>query len=143
VRKEISARRWPLSLYGFGGLAIGDVNISASPFSAALTMGGWSIGVGADLQLSPNWSVGLKNRHFDLGNATFTVFPGRHQPCHRARRHGHRHAELSISDRGTRTRPANSHEIATLRLLAAFAYRRSWHKADINAALPLCRHVGL
>jgi outer membrane immunogenic protein len=71
-----SGGRWPLSLYGFGGLAIGDVNISASPFSATQTMGGWSIGVGADLQLSPNWSVGLKYRHFDLGNATFSVFPG-------------------------------------------------------------------
>jgi outer membrane immunogenic protein len=68
--------RWPLSLYGFGGLAIGDVNINASPFSATQTMGGWSVGLGADLQLSPNWSVGLKYRHFDLGNATFSVFPG-------------------------------------------------------------------
>jgi len=67
---------WPLSLYGFGGLAIGDVNISASPFSATQTMTGWSLGVGADLQLSPIWSVGLKYRHFDLGNANFSVFPG-------------------------------------------------------------------
>jgi opacity protein-like surface antigen len=68
--------QWPLSIYGFGGLAVGDVNISASPFSATQTMGGWSIGVGADLQLSPTWSVGLKYRHFDLGNANFSVFPG-------------------------------------------------------------------
>jgi outer membrane immunogenic protein len=67
---------WPVSLYGFGGLVIGDVNVSAPPFSATQTMTGWSAGVGADLQLSPTWSVGVKYRHFDLGNANFSVFPG-------------------------------------------------------------------
>lgn len=68
--------QWPVSLYGFGGLAIGGVNISAPPFSATQIMTGWSAGVGADFQLSPTWSVGLKYRHFDLGNANFSVFPG-------------------------------------------------------------------
>jgi opacity protein-like surface antigen len=71
-----SGWRWPLSVYAFGGLAIGDVNISAPPFSSTQPMAGWSIGVGGDLQLSPTWSVGVKYRHFDLGNANFTVFPG-------------------------------------------------------------------
>jgi len=71
-----SGLQWPLSVYGFGGLAIGDVNISAPPFSATQTMTGWSIGVGGDLQLSPTWSVGVKYRHFDLGTANFSIFPG-------------------------------------------------------------------
>lgn len=71
-----SGWRWPVSIYGFGGLAIGDVNVSSPPFSATQTMTGWSIGAGADLQLSPTWSVGVKYRHFDLGNANFSVFPG-------------------------------------------------------------------
>jgi opacity protein-like surface antigen len=71
-----SGWQWPLSIYGFGGLAIGDVNISAPPFSATQIMTGWSIGVGADLQLWPTWSMGVKYRHFDLGNANFSVFPG-------------------------------------------------------------------
>ena len=39
-------------------------------------MSGWSAGIGAELQLSPNWSVGLKYRHFDLGSTFFSVFPG-------------------------------------------------------------------
>ncbi len=68
--------QWPLSVYGFGGLAIGDVNISAPPFSATQTMTGWSVGVGGELQLSPAWSLGVKYRHFDLGTESFSVFPG-------------------------------------------------------------------
>lgn len=71
-----SGWRWPVSIYGFGGLAIGDVNISAPPFSATQFMTGWNVGVGGDVQISPNWSVGLKYRHFDLGNANLSVFPG-------------------------------------------------------------------
>jgi opacity protein-like surface antigen len=68
--------QWPLSVYGFGGLALGDVNISAPPFSATQSMMGWSIGAGVELQISSTWSVGLKYRHFDLGNANFSIFPG-------------------------------------------------------------------
>ncbi len=71
-----SGLQWPVSVYGFGGLAIGDVNINVPPFSTTQTMTGWSIGVGTELQLSPTWSVGVKYRHFDLGNANFSVFPG-------------------------------------------------------------------
>jgi opacity protein-like surface antigen len=71
-----SGFRWPVSIYGFGGLAIGWVNINAPPFSVTQSMTGWSAGIGGDLQLSPTWSVGLKYRHFDLGSANFSVFPG-------------------------------------------------------------------
>jgi outer membrane immunogenic protein len=71
-----SGLQWPLSVYAFGGLAIGDVKISAPPFSATQTMTGWSVGVGTDLQLTPTWSVGVKYRHFDLGRDSFSVFPG-------------------------------------------------------------------
>jgi outer membrane immunogenic protein len=49
--------RWPLSIYAFGGLAIGDVKASVPPFSATQTMTGWSIGIGGEIQLTPSWSV--------------------------------------------------------------------------------------
>jgi opacity protein-like surface antigen len=68
--------RWPLSIYGFGGATIGDVKISAPPFSAAQTMTGWSAGGGAELQLTPVMSAGVKYRHFDLGTKNFSVFAG-------------------------------------------------------------------
>jgi len=69
--------QWPLSVYGFGGLAVGSVKVSAAPFSDTETMAGWSLGVGTDIQLTPTVSVGVKYRHFDLGNnARFNVFPG-------------------------------------------------------------------
>jgi len=90
------AQLYPIP-YGFAGPADGGVSVSSSPFSASQQMNGWSAGIGGDLQLSPNWSVGLKYRHFDLGSTFFSVVPGTHlKPHQRARRPHHRHAELSL-----------------------------------------------
>ena len=69
------AQLYPIP-YGFAGPADGGVSVSSSPFSASQQMNGWSAGIGGDLQLSPNWSVGLKYRHFDLGSTFFSVVPG-------------------------------------------------------------------
>lgn len=72
----LSGSQWPLSVYGFGGLAVGDVRFSSPPFYATQTMTGWSAGAGFEVQFTPNWSAGVKYRHFDLGTANFSVFPG-------------------------------------------------------------------
>jgi opacity protein-like surface antigen len=64
-----------ISVYGFGGLAIGDVKISVPPLSATQSMAGWSVGIGADVQLTPTLSAGMKYRHFDLAKQDFSIFP--------------------------------------------------------------------
>jgi outer membrane immunogenic protein len=64
-----------LSVYGFGGLAIGDVKVSVPPLSATQAMAGWSTGIGADVQLTPVLSAGVKYRHFDLTKQDFSIFP--------------------------------------------------------------------
>jgi len=67
---------WGVSVYGFGGVAIGDVKVTVPPFSATQSMAGWSAGVGADVQLTPVLSAGVKYRHFDLAKQDFSIFPG-------------------------------------------------------------------
>jgi opacity protein-like surface antigen len=62
-----------ISVYGFGGLAIGDVKISVPPLSATQAMAGWSVGIGADVQLTPTLSAGVKYRHF--AKQDFSIFP--------------------------------------------------------------------
>jgi outer membrane immunogenic protein len=64
-----------ISIYGFGGLAIGDVKISVPPLSATQAMAGWSVGIGADVQLTRALSAGVKYRHFDLAKQDFSIFP--------------------------------------------------------------------
>jgi outer membrane immunogenic protein len=64
-----------ISVYGFGGFAIGDVKISVPPLSATQAMAGWSIGIGADVQLTRGLSAGVKYRHFDLAKQDFSIFP--------------------------------------------------------------------
>jgi outer membrane immunogenic protein len=64
-----------ISMYGFGGLAIGDVKISVPPLSATQAMAGWSVGIGADVQLTRALSAGVKYRHFDLAKQDFSIFP--------------------------------------------------------------------
>lgn len=71
-----SGLQWPISFYGFGGLAVGDVQFSSSPFSATQTMTGWSAGAALEVLLTPNWSADVKYRHFDLGKANYSLFPG-------------------------------------------------------------------
>jgi outer membrane immunogenic protein len=65
-----------VSVYGFGGFAIGDIKVTIPPFGATQSMAGWSIGVGADVQITPVVSAGVKYRHFDLAKQDFSVFPG-------------------------------------------------------------------
>ena len=64
-----------ISVYGFGGLAIGDVKISVPPLSATQAMAGWSVGIGAEVQLTPALSAGVKYRHFDLAKQDFSIIP--------------------------------------------------------------------
>jgi opacity protein-like surface antigen len=67
---------WGVSVYGFGGVAIGDVKVTVPPFSATQSMAGWSAGIGADVQLTPVLSAGVKYRHFDLAKQDFSIFAG-------------------------------------------------------------------
>jgi Outer membrane protein beta-barrel domain len=63
-----------ISIYGFGGLAIGEVKISVPQLSATQAMAGWSIGIGAEVQLTQALSAGVKYRHFDLAKQDFSIF---------------------------------------------------------------------
>jgi opacity protein-like surface antigen len=64
-----------VSIYGFGGLAIADVKISAPPLSASQAMAGWNVGIGADVRLTAALSAGVKYRHFELARQDFSIFP--------------------------------------------------------------------
>ena len=56
----------PLSVYAFGGPALAAVELNSGIYPGTELMMGWSIGAGAEVQLSQPWSVGLKYRHFEV-----------------------------------------------------------------------------
>jgi opacity protein-like surface antigen len=60
----------PVTLYVGGGLATGDVKVTAGGSSDSKVMTGFSVGGGVDVQTSPNVTVGVQVQHFDLGSTT-------------------------------------------------------------------------
>ena len=73
-----------LFLYGTGGLAYGDANLSvavssnliapafSSVASSYQTRLGWAAGAGAELSLAEQWSVKVEWLHCDLGTSSVT-----------------------------------------------------------------------
>jgi len=62
-----------LLLYGTGGLAFGELRGETFGLSESHTTAGWTLGVGAEVGLAPNWSAKLEYLFVDLSDHTFTL----------------------------------------------------------------------
>jgi outer membrane immunogenic protein len=57
--------------YGTGGFAYGGVELSSGGVSQSKTHFGWTLGVGAEVGLTPNWTAKVEYLYFDLTNQTY------------------------------------------------------------------------
>ncbi|HET7678537.1 MAG TPA: outer membrane protein [Xanthobacteraceae bacterium] len=57
--------------YGTGGLAYGGVELTAGGLSQSKTHFGWTLGVGAEVGLTPNWTARVEYLYFDLTDHTY------------------------------------------------------------------------
>jgi hypothetical protein len=66
VGRTIQTGAMPVSVYGFAGPMWGGTRVSSFGTTDYFTLFGATAGVGVDLQLNQNWSVGAKARAFTL-----------------------------------------------------------------------------
>lgn len=59
--------------YGTGGLAYGGVELDTAGLSQGRTHYGWTIGVGAEVGLTPNWTARVEYLYFDLTDRTYFI----------------------------------------------------------------------
>lgn len=59
--------------YGTGGLAFGDLHGETFGLSESHTTAGWTVGLGAEVKLTPNWSAKVEYLYIDLSSSQFTV----------------------------------------------------------------------
>jgi len=57
--------------YGTGGFAYGGVELSSGGVSQSKTHFGWTLGVGAEVGLTPNWTAKVEYLYLDLTNQTY------------------------------------------------------------------------
>ena len=57
--------------YGTGGLAYGNLELDVGGLSESRTHFGWTLGVGAEVGLTPNWTAKVEYLYFDLADRTF------------------------------------------------------------------------
>jgi outer membrane immunogenic protein len=60
-------------LYGTGGLAFGSIKAETFGLSESHTTAGWTVGVGAEVALTQNWSAKIEYLYVDLSDKTFTL----------------------------------------------------------------------
>ncbi len=68
-------------VYGTGGLAFGNVRAQTGALSESHWSSGWTVGVGAEVGLTQNWSVKAEYLYIDLAGNQFalTGLPHAHQ----------------------------------------------------------------
>jgi outer membrane immunogenic protein len=57
--------------YGTGGFAYGGLELTTAGLSETRTHFGWTLGVGAEVGLTPNWTARIEYLYFDLTNDTY------------------------------------------------------------------------
>ncbi len=62
--------------YGTGGLAFGELRGETFGLSETHTNAGWTLGVGAEVGLAPNWSAKIEYLYVDLADSKFTTITG-------------------------------------------------------------------
>ena len=58
-------------VYGTGGFAYGGLELSTAGLSQTKTQFGWTLGVGAEVGLTPNWTARIEYLYFDLTDTTY------------------------------------------------------------------------
>lgn len=59
--------------YGTAGLAFGELRAQTFGWSESHTTAGWTIGAGAEVGLTPNWSAKLEYLYIDLSTTQFAI----------------------------------------------------------------------
>jgi outer membrane immunogenic protein len=62
--------------YGTGGLAFGELRGETFGLAESHTNAGWTLGLGAEVGLAPNWSAKIEYLYVDLSDSTFTTITG-------------------------------------------------------------------
>jgi outer membrane immunogenic protein len=57
--------------YGTGGLAYGNLELRTAGLSESKTQVGWTLGVGAEVGLTPNWTARVEYLYFDLSESSY------------------------------------------------------------------------
>jgi outer membrane immunogenic protein len=60
-------------IYGTGGLAFGNVRAEAFNFTETHTAAGWTLGVGAEVGITQNWSAKAEYLFVNLNNSQFAL----------------------------------------------------------------------
>jgi outer membrane immunogenic protein len=60
-------------LYGTGGLAYGDLELESAGLTQDKTHIGWTVGLGAELGLTPHWTAKVEYLYFDLADRTYFI----------------------------------------------------------------------
>src|SRR4051812_19462995 len=57
--------------YGTGGFAYGGLELETAGLSESKTLFGWTLGVGMEVGLTPNWTAKVEYLYFDLTDKTY------------------------------------------------------------------------
>ena len=58
-------------VYGTGGLAYGNLELTTAGLSESQVAFGWALGAGAEVGLVPNWTARVEYLYFDLANQRY------------------------------------------------------------------------
>jgi outer membrane immunogenic protein len=58
-------------VYGTGGFAYGNIEMETAGLSESRSSYGWTLGAGAEVGLTPNWTAKVEYLYFDLADRTF------------------------------------------------------------------------
>jgi outer membrane immunogenic protein len=58
-------------VYGTGGLAYGSLELERNAVTQSESALGWTLGVGMEVGLTPNWTARIEYLYFDLNDKTF------------------------------------------------------------------------
>ena len=60
-------------VYGTAGLAFGELRAETFGWSESHTSAGWTVGVGAEFGITPNWSAKIEYLYVDLSSSQFVI----------------------------------------------------------------------
>jgi outer membrane immunogenic protein len=73
VRGRVGFALNNILLYGTGGLAFGEVRGETFGLSETHTSAGWTVGAGAEIGITQNWSAKVEYLFVDLSDHNFTI----------------------------------------------------------------------
>lgn len=71
VRGRLGYAMNNVMIYGTGGFAYGNIELEIAGLSESRSSYGWTLGAGAEVGLTPNWTAKVEYLYFDLANRTF------------------------------------------------------------------------